>query len=54
MGSYASQLSTRQRWMIISYIKDKQKAAGGTPAPKGADSLTTAKKSASDTTKTMK
>lgn len=25
MGSYASQLSKRQRWMIIKYIKDKQK-----------------------------
>lgn len=24
MGSYASQLSTKQRWMIIRYIKDKQ------------------------------
>jgi len=25
MGSYASQLSKRQRWMIIKYIKNKQK-----------------------------
>lgn len=24
MGSYASQLSRKQRWMIIKYIKDKQ------------------------------
>ncbi|OYW20811.1 MAG: hypothetical protein B7Z54_00025 [Sphingobacteriales bacterium 12-47-4] len=24
MGSYASQLTTKQRWMIIHYIKDKQ------------------------------
>ena len=24
MGSYASQLSSRQRWMIIHYIKEKQ------------------------------
>jgi mono/diheme cytochrome c family protein len=39
MGSYASQLSTRQRWMIIAYIKDKQKASGGTTAPTGSDSL---------------
>lgn len=37
MGSYASQLNTTQRWMIIAYIKDKQKNAGGTPAA-GADS----------------
>lgn len=27
MGSYASQLSKHQRWMIIKYIKDKQAAA---------------------------
>lgn len=27
MGSYASQLSSRQRWMIIHYIKEKQGAA---------------------------
>lgn len=27
MGSYASQLSSRQRWMVVSYIKSKQ--AGG-------------------------
>ncbi len=27
MGSYASQLSTTQRWMIIKYIKDKQAEA---------------------------
>lgn len=24
MGSYASQLSTKQRWMVIAYIKNKQ------------------------------
>ena len=24
MGSYASQLSTQQRWMVIAYIKSKQ------------------------------
>jgi len=27
MGSYASQLNTKQRWMVIAYIKSKQ--AGG-------------------------
>lgn len=26
MGSYASQLSTKQRWMVIAYIKSKQNA----------------------------
>jgi mono/diheme cytochrome c family protein len=44
MGSYASQLSTTQRWMVIHYIRSKQnppKAAAATPAA-GADS--TAKK----------
>ncbi|MBS1947940.1 MAG: cytochrome c [Bacteroidetes bacterium] len=31
MGSYASQLDTRQRWMVIYYIKSKQaEAKGGT------------------------
>jgi mono/diheme cytochrome c family protein len=33
MGSYASQLSRRQRWEIISYIKHKQKEAKATAAP---------------------
>jgi len=54
MGSYASQLNTHQRWMVIGYIKSKQ--GGGkvavetTTAPKpvktgtGADQDTTAKK----------
>jgi mono/diheme cytochrome c family protein len=27
MGSYASQLSTKQRWMVIAYIKSKQSAS---------------------------
>lgn len=30
MGSYASQLSTKQRWMVIDYIKSKQKPAATT------------------------
>jgi mono/diheme cytochrome c family protein len=34
MGSYASQLSTEQRWMIIHYIKEKQAASvTAIPAP---------------------
>src|SRR6188474_2157895 len=32
MGSYASQLSTRQRWMIVHYIKEKQSIANTKPA----------------------
>lgn len=43
MGSYASQLNRKQRWMIARYIKLKQKAAGGAAsAAPAADS--TAKK----------
>jgi len=42
MGSYASQLNTRQRWMIIHYIKEKQALANSKPA--AADSSAAAKK----------
>lgn len=45
MGSYASQLNTKQRWMVIAYIKEKQAASKNTGAKSsssGADS--TAKK----------
>lgn len=42
MGSYASQLSRQQRWMVIAYIKSKQGAANK-PKPM-ADSTATAKK----------
>ena len=42
MGSYASQLSTKQRWMIIHYIKEKQGLANTKPA--AADSSATIKK----------
>jgi mono/diheme cytochrome c family protein len=52
MGSYASQLNTHQRWMVIGYIKSKQGAgkteAASTTAPKpaktGAATDTAAKK----------
>jgi hypothetical protein len=44
MGSYASQLSTKQRWMVIHYVKSKQ--PGGIAAPASAP--------ASDTTKATK
>jgi mono/diheme cytochrome c family protein len=43
MGSYASQLDTRQRWMVISYIKSKQ-VANKTSAPASSSSDSTAKK----------
>jgi len=32
MGSYASQLSSKQRWMIIHYIKEKQGLTAAKPA----------------------
>jgi mono/diheme cytochrome c family protein len=48
MGSYASQLNTKQRWMVIAYIKSKQAAgktsgatAGKTSAPAAAGSDST-------------
>jgi mono/diheme cytochrome c family protein len=41
MGSYASQLDTRQRWMVVDYIKSRQHAAG---AAAGASTDSTAKK----------
>ena len=43
MGSYASQLSTRQRWMVVHYVKGMQ-AAANKPAPAAADSTATTKK----------
>jgi mono/diheme cytochrome c family protein len=54
MGSYASQLSTEQRWMVIHYIREKQGMAGGTSA--GADTTaapvtTPPTQTAADTTK---
>jgi len=44
MGSYASQLSKKQRWMIVHYIKAQQAAAKATSAPAAADSSATVKK----------
>ena len=40
MGSYASQLSTHQRWMVIAYIKSKQ--AGAKPASGAAKAVDSA------------
>ena len=39
MGSYASQLTRKQRWEVIAYIKHKQKAAKATASP-AADATT--------------
>lgn len=38
MGSYASQVTTKQRWMIIHYIKAQQAAKTATAKPAAADS----------------
>ena len=35
MGSYASQLSTKQRWEVIAYIKSKQVAPAAAAKPAG-------------------
>jgi mono/diheme cytochrome c family protein len=43
MGSYASQLSRKQRWMIIHYVKSKQAAAKNAGSSSGSDSTSTAK-----------
>jgi cytochrome c len=42
MGSYASQLSTKQRWMVIHYVQSKQ--PGGAPKAVTADSAAMAKR----------
>lgn len=47
MGSYASQLSTTQRWMVIYYIKHKQ---GGGKEPAAATDSTAAKPAGADST----
>jgi mono/diheme cytochrome c family protein len=43
MGSYASQLSTEQRWMIIHYIKEKQAASASAATAPAKDSVKTVK-----------
>ncbi|MFN4893578.1 MAG: c-type cytochrome [Bacteroidota bacterium] len=39
MGSYASQLSTKQRWMVITYVKSKQGAKAAPAADSTAKSM---------------
>ncbi len=41
MGSYASQLNTKQRWEVIAYVKSKQGGAANTAKP-AADTATVA------------
>jgi mono/diheme cytochrome c family protein len=42
MGSYASQLNRKQRWMIAQYVKMKQQDAKGSSAAEGANTDSTA------------
>jgi len=44
MGSYASQLNTKQRWMVIAYIKSKQSAGKSTSGAAATSDSTAAKK----------
>ena len=46
MGSYASQLDKRQRWMVIQYVKSEQvkSAANTVTTPAANDSSSTTKK----------
>ena len=46
MGSYASQLSRTQRWMVIQYVKSEQvkSAASKSTTPAASDSSSTVKK----------
>ncbi len=46
MGSYASQLSTKQRWMITAYIKVEQAKKAGAAAPAAATAAPAAKDTA--------
>jgi mono/diheme cytochrome c family protein len=41
MGSYASQLNTEQRWMVIAYIKSKQGGGASAATPAGDSTGTT-------------
>lgn len=50
MGSYASQLSTKQRWEVVAYIKSKQFPAGSSTA-KADSTAAKAPKAAADSTK---
>jgi len=48
MGSYASQITSKQRWMIIHYIKSQQAAKAAAAKPAATD--TTAAKAKTDST----
>lgn len=43
MGSYASQLDRKERWMVVKYIRSKQGLGESAPPPPSTDSTATAK-----------
>lgn len=51
MGSYASQLSTEQRWMIVHYIREKQKSTGVAPKATADSAAATTAPAVADTAK---
>jgi mono/diheme cytochrome c family protein len=54
MGSYASQINTKQRWMVIAYIKSKQSAGKSAPAAAAASTSAAAGAAKSDSTAAKK
>lgn len=50
MGSYASQLNRKQRWMVAQYIKSKQTGAKGDAPAGGSDSTSAATPAATPAT----
>lgn len=51
MGSYASQLTTKQRWQVVAYIKSKQFPAGSASATTDTAAAKAPKAAADSTTK---
>ena len=51
MGSYASQLSTKQRWMVVAYVKSKQLPAGSSAAATDSTAAQAPQAAAADTSK---
>ena len=51
MGSYASQLTRKQRWMVIQYVKSHQLGMSGSSAAAWEDSVATKSSSIDTTTK---
>jgi mono/diheme cytochrome c family protein len=50
MGSYASQLTSEQRWMIVHYVKEKQASKTGGAGGAAADTTAGTPGQATDTT----